>query len=403
MPDLAEDDTALAFPPPRTCPFRLPEEYPELRESTPVRRVLLPTGRHAWIVTRYEDVRRALVDPRLSSDRGDPNFPHVVELAKSDNDSTLSLAGMDPPVHTRARRAVVGEFTLRKTEAMRPRVQQVVDEAVDAMLAGPRPADLVRALSFPVPSLVICELLGVSYGDHEFFEDRTSTMLNTTEPPLARQRAFFDLQSYLDDLVTRKEADPGDDLLSRQAAKTPEDRSYDHAELVDLAFLLLTAGHDTTGNMISLGSLALMRAPELRERVTGAAEGALEVVDELLRYFSITDLITVRIAKDDLEIGGQPIKAGEGVFALGGAANRDPAAFARPEEIDVDRGARQHVAFGYGPHQCLGQNLARMELEIVYRTLFRKIPELRPACDPGELPLKNDAAIFGLHALPVTW
>ncbi|MCA1281209.1 cytochrome P450 [Saccharopolyspora sp. 7B] len=397
------DDTALAFPPPRKCPYRLPDEYPELRENSPVQRVLLPTGKHAWIVTRYEDVRKALIDPRLSSDRGDPDFPHMVELAKSDNDSTLSLAGMDPPVHTRARRAVVGEFTVRKTEALRPRVQQIVDEAVDAMLAGPKPADLVRALSFPVPSLVICELLGVSYADHEFFEDRTSTMLNTTEPPLARQRAFFDLQSYLDELVTAKEAEPGDDLLSRQAAKPAEERSYDHAELVDLAFLLLTAGHDTTGNMISLGSLALMQNPRLRDRVIAEPGRTLEVVDELLRYFSITDLITVRIAKDDLEIGGQPIKAGEGVFALGGSANRDPAAFERPEEIDVERGARQHVAFGYGPHQCLGQNLARMELEIVYNTLFRKVPGLRPTAALDEIPLKNDAAIFGLHALPVTW
>lgn len=403
MTEVVEQNAQLAFPIPRECPYSLPSEYAGLRETGPVSRVILPTGKTAWILTRYADVRKALIEPRLSSDRADPNYPMLAELAKSDNDSTLSLAGMDAPEHTRARRAVVGEFTVRRMEGLRPRIQSIVDECVDSLLAGPKPADLVKALSFPVPSLVICELLGVSYADHDFFEDRTSCMLSNSLPPLVRQKAFLDLQSYLDDLVTSKEKEPGDDLLSRQIVKSPEDQAYDHDGLVDLAFLLLTAGHDTTGNMISLGSLALLERPDLRERVIGAPAKTLEVVDEMLRYFTITDIITARVAKEDVEIGGQLIRAGEGVFALGGSANRDPEAFDRPEELDVERGARQHVAFGYGPHQCLGQNLARMELEIVYNTLFRRMPGLRLAGAVGELPLKNDVAIFGLHELPVTW
>ncbi|TXC98561.1 cytochrome P450 [Streptomyces sp. ISID311] len=395
--------TPPAFPFPRTCPYRLPAEYNGLRESGPVSKVTLPTGKPAWILTRYDDVRKALLDPHLSSDRADPNFPMLVELARSDKDSTLSLAGMDAPEHTRARRAVVGEFTFRRMEALRPRVQEIVDECVDAMLAGPNPADLVKTMSFPVPSLVICELLGVSVADRDFFEDRTSRMLSMTLPPLTRQQAFFDLQTYLDELVTAKEKAPGEDLLSRQIAKGRKDSAYDHDALVDLAFLLLTAGHDTTGNMISLGMLALMETPELRARITGDPSTTPQVVEELLRYFTITDIITTRVAKEDVEIGGQTIRAGEGVFALGGSANHDPDVFENPGKLDVDRGARQHLAFGHGPHQCLGQSLARMELEIVYDTLLRRIPGLRPAGPAEDLPLKNDAAIFGLHELPVTW
>ncbi len=395
--------TPPAFPFPRTCPYRLPSEYPGLRESGPVSQVVLPTGKPAWILTRYDDVRKALLDPRLSSDRADPNFPMLVEMARSDKDSTLSLAGMDAPEHTRARRAVVGEFTFRRMEALRPRIQEIVDQCVDAMLAGPDPADLVKAMSFPVPSLVICELLGVSVDDRDFFEDRTSRMLSMTLPPLTRQQAFFDLQAYLDELVTIKEKAPGEDLLSRQIAKGRKDATYDHDALVDLAFLLLTAGHDTTGNMISLGMLALMETPELRARITGDPGSTPQVVEELLRYFTITDIITTRVAKEDVEIGGQTIRAGEGVFALGGAANHDPDVYDNPGELDVDRGARQHLAFGHGAHQCLGQSLARMELEIVYDTLLRRVPTLRPAGPVEALPLKNDAAIFGLHELPVTW
>ncbi|MFI6763934.1 cytochrome P450 [Streptomyces sp. NPDC050355] len=403
MTEPTDGGTPPAFPFPRTCPYRLPSEYQGLRESGPASQVVLPTGKPAWILTRYDDVRKALLDPRLSSDRADPNFPMLVEMARSDKDSTLSLAGMDAPEHTRARRAVVGEFTFRRMEALRPRIQEIVDECVDAMLAGPRPADLVKAMSFPVPSLVICELLGVSVDDRDFFEDRTSRMLSMTLPPLTRQQAFFDLQAYLDALVTTKEKSPGEDLLSRQIAKGRKDATYDHDALVDLAFLLLTAGHDTTGNMISLGMLALMETPELRARITGDPGSTPEVVEELLRYFTITDIITTRVAKEDIEIGGQTIRAGEGVFALGGAANHDPDVYDNPGKLDVDRGARQHLAFGHGAHQCLGQSLARMELEIVYDTLLRRIPGLRPAGPVEALPLKNDAAIFGLHELPVTW
>jgi cytochrome P450 len=395
---------AATVPVPRTCPFSPPAEYTKLQERAPVSRVTLPTGATAWALTRHADIRAMLADPRFSSDRTDPGFPALVEgqswLARN---SPPSLISMDPPVHGPARRAVVGEFTVRRMEALRPRIQQIVDKHLDLMLAGPRPADLVQALSLPVPSQVICELLGVPYADHDFFQSRSSTLLRRSIPAGERIRARDELRSYLDELVSRKERVPADDLLGRQVAKRRENGTAGHDDLVSLALLLLIAGHETTANMISLGTVALLEHPgdiaAIRED-PGKTPGAVE---ELLRYFTIAELATSRVATADVEIGGVLIRAGEGVITLGSSANRDPEAFGHPDELDIVRGARHHVAFGFGPHQCLGQNLARAELQIVFDTLFRRVPGLRLAAPVGELPLKDDGTIYGLYALPVTW
>jgi cytochrome P450 len=402
MTELVDQDV-YAFPAARTCPFDPPPEYRELREEAPISRVNLPDGTQAWVITRHEDVRAALTDPRFSSDRNHPDFPILVEGGRVITDFTPSLIGMDAPEHGQARRAVVGEFTVRRMEALRPRIQEIVDERIDAMLAGPTQADLVEAFSLPVPSLVICELLGVPYGDHDFFQHCTSRLLSRTADPQERNEGFRNLRSYLDELVTKKEADPGEDLLGRQVVKQREDGVVDHAALVAMAFLLLLAGHETTANMISLGTMALLENPDQLDAIKKDPGKTLGAVEELLRYFTIADTATARLATEDVEIGGTLIRAGEGILALGYSANRDPEAFDRPDELDLERGARHHVAFGFGAHQCLGQNLARMELQIVFDTLFRRLPNLRIAAPIDELPFKNDAAVFGLHSLPVTW
>jgi cytochrome P450 len=314
-----------------------------------------------------------------------------------------SLISMDAPEHGPARRAVVGEFTVKRIQAMQPRIQQIVDGCIDALLATPRPADLVEALSLPVPSLVICELLGVPYRDHAFFQSRTGRFIRRTTSQEERTAAVDELRSYLDELVTEKEQEPGDDLLGRQIRKQREKGAIDHEALVSLAFLLLVAGHETTANMISLGTLALLENPRSLAAIRqdpGRTPGAVE---ELLRYFTIVEFATSRVAVEDVELGGVLIRAGEGVVGLGNAANHDPAVFEHPDELDVERGARHHVAFGYGPHQCLGQNLARAELQIVFDTLLRRIPSLALAVPVDELPFKDDANIHGLYQLPVTW
>ncbi|MET9001806.1 cytochrome P450 [Amycolatopsis sp. Hca4] len=406
MTDLAEPATQdETFPMARTCPFAPPPAYEKLREAGPVHRVTLQSGQEAWAVTRLEDVRTVLNDPRFSSDRFNPGFPILTREGRPQRRRfTASLINMDPPEHGAARREVVGEFTVKRMKALQPRIQQIVDEHIDAILAGPKPADLVSALSLPVPSLVICEQLGVPYADHDFFQSRSSTLLNREVSQEARMQAVEELQNYLDELVSEKEANPTDDLLGRQVLKQREEHGEAaHDELVSLAFLLLLAGHETTANMISLGTVAFLENPKQLELVKNDPGKTLDAVEELLRYFTIAEFATSRVATEDVEIGGQLIREGEGVLGLSYSGNRDPAAFDNPDELDIERGARHHVAFGFGPHQCLGQNLARMELQIVFDTLFRRIPDLKLAAPVDQLPFKHDSSIFGLYCLPVTW
>ncbi|MGW0482691.1 cytochrome P450 [Nonomuraea sp. NPDC003214] len=396
----------LRLPVERGCPFAPPPAYERLREQAPISRIELASGGEAWWVAGYEAGRAVLADPRFSSDKRKPGFPlftlDETTLRQLRSQPPLML-GLDGAEHSAVRRPVIGEFTLRRLTALRPRIQAIVDHFVDAMLAaGRRPVDLVQALSLPVPSLVICELLGVPYTDHDFFQSRTGMMVSRTSLE-DRARAFGELRAYIDDLITRKESEPGDDLFSRQIARQRQDGEVDHPGLVSLAFLLLTAGHETTANMISLGVFGLLGHPDQLALIQADPGRTPLAVEELLRYFTIADGVTSRVSTEDVEIGGVTIRAGEGVVVSTLSANWDPAVFEDPDRLDIERGARHHLAFGFGPHQCLGQNLARLELEIVFDTLFRRIPALRLAVRAEDLPFKSDAVVYGLHELPVTW
>ncbi|OXM49845.1 cytochrome P450 [Amycolatopsis alba] len=400
------EETTANLPLMRKCPFSPPPEYDALRTENPVSRVGLPSGQTAWALTRLDDIREMLSSPHFSSDRQNPDFPLMVKrpVRRENKPFRASLISMDPPQHSQARRDVVGEFTVKRMKALQPRIQQIVDEHIDALLAGPKPADLVQALSLPVPSLVICELLGVPYSDHEFFQGCSSKLLSREVSVEERQAAFEQLENYLDELVDKKEANATeDDLLGRQILKQRETGDADHDELVGLAFLLLIAGHETTANMISLGTVTLLENPEQLEKIKADPGKTLAAIEELLRVFTIAESATSRLATADVEIGGTLIRAGEGVIGLSNAGNHDPDGFENPDDFDIERGARHHVAFGFGVHQCLGQNLARMELQIVFDTLFRRIPGIRIAVPVDELPFKHDSTIYGLHALPVTW
>jgi cytochrome P450 len=411
MQQLPETRLPLA----RECPFSAPPEYGQLRQERPVARAELPGGQPVWLVTGLEEARAVLSDPRFTADRSHPAFPvpHPRPAQRSAPAVTgqrhrargrgASLIGMDPPEHTAARRLVISEFSLRRVQALRPRIQQIVDQRIAAMLAAGPPADLVQALSQPVPSEVICELLGVPYGQHEFFQSRSMLLLSQRAPDAARMQAIRDLFGFLDSLVSGTEREPGDDLLGRQVTRRRAAADYDHSDLVSLAFLLLVAGHETTASMISLGTLAVLRDPGLLFPAVADPGRRPLAVEELLRYFSIADGGTGRVALADAEIGGALIRAGDGVVVSLLAANRDPAVFPEPGRIDPARNSRPQVAFGFGPHQCLGQNLARAELEIVYETLFRRVPGLRLAVPAGDLPVKDDALVYGLRELPVSW
>ncbi|WP_432849737.1 cytochrome P450 [Amycolatopsis sp. CA-161197] len=395
----------LELPVARKCPFAPPEEYTQIREEQPITRVKIPDGKEAWVVSRHEDVRTVLNDRRFSSDRFNPNFPILVKGGNvfRQTNAERTMITMDAPEHGPARKSVLGEFTVKRVNAMRPRIQEIVDGLIDDILKSDEPVDLVEKLSLPVPSLVICELLGVPYSEHDFFRENTAKILKRTVSFEERRAAFERVRGYLDQLITKKEADPGDDLLGRQIVKLREEGNYEHGAVLGLSFLLLVAGHETTANMISLGTVGLLQNPSQLETIKADPGKTLDAVEELLRYFTIVDTATARVAVEDVELDGVTIKAGEGVLALGYTANWDPAVFDEPAKLDITRGARHHVAFGFGPHQCLGQNLARAELQIVFDTLFRRIPSLRLAVDVADLPFKEDASIYGLYRLPVTW
>jgi cytochrome P450 len=409
----------VTLPLPRPCPFAAPAPYDRVRETGGLATAELPGGALTWLVTRLEEARAALAAPEFSTDRSDPAFPlpqarprpagagtrpPLTPAERRARSRGASLIGMDPPDHTTARRAVIGEFTARRVQSLRPRIQQIVDERVDALLAAGPPADLVALLSLPVPSQVICELLGVPYDQHEFFQSRSTALLTHRVPAEQRFEALGDLFRFLDELVTAQETDPGDNLLGRQVGARRAAGDYDHRDLVSLAFLLLVAGHETTASMISLGALAVMtdEGTELKAAVTDPNRVA-QAVEELLRYFSIADIGTGRFALSGAEISGTAVQPGEGVIISLLAANHDPAQFPEPGRLDPDRAGRRHVAFGYGPHQCLGQSLARAELDIVYRTLFTRLPGLRLAGPVDDLPVKDDGFVYGLYELPVTW
>ncbi|PKV91920.1 cytochrome P450 [Amycolatopsis echigonensis] len=393
-----------AFPMKRTCPFAPPPGYDRFRDARAHYVELEHSGQRAWVLNRHEDLRAMLNDPRFSSNRFNPGFPILFKDGQQRRPKLRpSLIAMDAPEHGPARRSVVGEFTVKRMKALQPRIQEIVDQHIDAMLAGDQPADLVSALSLPVPSLVICEQLGVPYSDHDFFQKHSSQILNRESSVEERGHAVEELQNYLSKLVSFKETEPADDLLSRQIAKKREEGAYDHDDLVSLAFLLLIAGHETTANMISLGTVALLENPDALAAIKEDPGKTLDAVEELLRYFTIAELATTRVALEDVDIAGVTIKAGEGVLGLSYAANFDPEVFPEPERLDITRGGRHHVAFGFGAHQCLGQNLARMELQIVFDTLFRRIPTLRLAVPVDQLPFKHDSGVFGLYCLPVSW
>ncbi|MEV1085050.1 cytochrome P450 [Streptomyces sp. NPDC050211] len=389
------------------CPFDPAPAMVARRQEGPVVRVRLWDGSTPWLVTGYAEHRAVLSDPRVSVVPTTPGMPRLSpsEAQAEATASALSFILMDDPEHARLRRMVTGAFSVKRIETMRPVAQRIVDERIDAMLAGPNPTDLVEAFALPVPSLVICELLGVPYESHDFFQRDSRVIINRDSTAEERREAAIRLYLYLDGLVGEKLDDPGEDLLSGLTGRI-KDGELSREEAVQMGVLMLFAGHETTANMIALGTLALLEHPAQLDRLRESDDPKFiaGAVEELLRYLTITHGGTRRVALEDLEIGGQLIRAGEGIVVVNETANRDAAVFGDdPDHLDLDRDARRHVTFGYGIHQCLGQSLARMELQVVYGTLYRRIPTLRLAADIDDIPFKHDGFIYGVYELPVAW
>jgi cytochrome P450 len=377
-----------------------------MRETTPVAPVHGPTGSTAWVVTGYEEARTVLTDPRFSSDR----FRHMRSTVAEDDRRRMFderaragvFIGMDPPEHTRYRKLLTGQFTVRRMRQLAPRVTEIVNSHIDAMLAAGPPADLVTAFALPVPSLVICELLGVAYDDRDGFQEWTTRLLDLDTPLAEMRSAHLSIRGFLQRLVTEKRAHPGDDLVSG-LIHGESDAALTDDELIGISTLLLIGGHETTANMLGLGTFALLEHPDqlaaLRERPE-MIEGAVE---ELLRYLSIVQFGVSRLTTEPVELAGQQIPAGANVMISVPAANRDAGHWGEPDALDLARERSPHLAFGHGVHQCLGQQLARVEMTIGFTELLRRIPDLRLAGPAADVPLRTTMINYGVSTLPVEW
>jgi cytochrome P450 len=387
------------------CPFDPPPRLRTLQAETPITKVRLWDGSTPWLVTRYADQRALLADPRISADTSRPGYPYPGAGLRESRKQARTFINMDDPEHARLRRMLTSQFAFKRMEALRPVIQRVIDRLIDDMLAGPEPADLVEALALPVPSLVICQLLGVPYADHQFFQDNSKILINRAQSPEAVRQAQDRLIDYLDRLITEKLARPADDLLSRLAVEQLTTGALSQHDLAIMAMLLLVAGHETTANMIALGTLALLEHADQLAALRDTDDPTLiaSAVEELLRYLTITHSGRRRVAVEDIQIGGRVIRAGDGVIMANDVANWDEDAFGDPDRLDIRRDARKHVAFGFGVHQCLGQALARVELQVVYGTLYRRIPNLRLADTRDQVPFKHDGLVYGVYELPMTW
>lgn len=397
-------ESPVSYPMPRACPFDPPPALGALRATGQLERVRLWNGQEAWLATRYEHVRALLSDPRVSADVTKPNFPvHSpgMTLARRKYRTFMS---MDPPEHTVQRRMLTAEFALRRIDGMRPLMRSIVETHIDRMLEQGPPVDLIESLALPLPSLMICHLLGVPLEDQAFFQDRAAAIASSKTSPEDAAAATRELcDEYLGALIRRKDAAPGDDVLSRLVVQQMRPGHLGHQELVSLARQLLVAGHETSANTIGMGVLAFLRHPEQRA-LLDADPGLLgNAVEEILRYVDVAHAGRRRIALADIEIAGCLIRAGDGIIAHNPSADRDGDVFADPDRFDIRRDARGHMAFGFGVHQCLGQPLARAELEAVFGTLFRRIPTLRLAVPVAALGFKDEMFVYGLESLPVTW
>ncbi|MCC2276592.1 cytochrome P450 [Streptomyces sp. ET3-23] len=385
-------------------PFDPPRELTRLREARPVSPMLFPDGHEGWLVTGYEEVRQLLADTRFSSrqDIGVLHVPYETPGMPTPTEPSPQIPGMfvamDPPDHTRLRRKLIGAFTVKRMKQLEEHIVDIAERHLDEMARLAPPVDLVKEFALPLPSLVICELLGVPYADRETFQVNSAKFLVREQTLEEKVAAYGALTSYLAELVTGKRAEPGDDILSDLA----RDDDLSVEELVGIAFLLLFAGHETTANMLGLGTFALLEHPEQLAELRANPDLMPDAVEELMRYLSVADIF-YRYATEDIELGGETITKGSTVVVALLAANRDPGRFDNPDTLDVHRKARGHVAFGHGVHQCLGQQLARIEMRAGFAGLLRRFPTLELAIPAGEVKLKTDMNIYGVHELPVTW
>ncbi|GAB3406111.1 cytochrome P450 [Flindersiella endophytica] len=386
------------------CPFDPAPEIGRLREEAPVTRLELPSEVSVWFVTRYDHARQVLGDTRFSNAQTPPwllRMPMVKGSGQAAAQEPGAFIGFDPPDHTRFRRVLTAEFTVKRMNRLRPRIEEIVEQHLDAMEQAGPPVDLVPAFAFPIPALVICELLGVPYSDREEFKALSSLIADLTQPREKLLAGYRDLHVYMTKLVAKQREKPDDAMLGMLVREHGEE--FSDAELAGIGRLLLFAGHETTANMLALGTLLLLQHPGQAAALRDDPRVVPPAIEELLRYLTIAQSAVVRTATEDLTIAGQQVKAGEYVLVSLPSANRDEELYDDAGRFDVTRKPQSHVAFGHGVHHCLGAPLARLELQTAFPALLKRFPALRLAIPLDDVKFRTMTTVYGTPELPVEW
>jgi cytochrome P450 len=390
------------YPFARTHPLLPPPEIADIREEEPISQVTLWDGSTAWLATRYEDVRAILVNPAVTSDTLRPGFPQASATAAQFRSGQRVFVRMDAPKHDEHRLMLTADFMVKRVREYRPYLDQMIVDIFDEMEQAGGPVDLVRALALPVPSRVITKLLDLPDADSEFFLDRVETAMSLDVTPEQSRQAGADTLAYFAKTIEDRWDNDEQDLISRLVRTRVKTGELTAEELQHMLHLLLVGGFDTTANMIALGTLTFLQNPEQIAKLRAEPDLVANAVEELLRYLSVAHHVAYRQAREPFVFEGREIAENDGIIAPVMAANHDPEVFVDPDRFDISRDARGHLAFGYGIHQCLGQALARVELQAVFSLMFQRFPNLRLAVPFENLNFRN-SIIYGVGELPVTW
>ncbi len=403
----AQDTDSLSYPIVSPAALEPPPQWADLRQKCPVARVTLPSGDEAALLTRYEDVKRALSDPRLS--REGLASPDAARVAAGDSEGIFSspmAKALNAEGHQRWRRMVGKWFTAKRMTALRPSMEAMADQLVDDMLERRQPADLVTHLAFPLPVFVICHMLGVPESDRDRFKGWSDTFLNTTRYTRAEtEAAYQQFAEYMSGLIVGKRAQPGDDLLSLLLEGADADgRPMSEAGLVATGQALLLAGHETTAGFFAMMVAHLLSDRRRWERLLADPSLVRLAVEEALRFDpNAGGFGMLRYVHEDTEFSGGVVPRGTTVVCSMAAANRDESAWEAAGEMDLGRSPNPHLAFGSGPHSCLGQPLARTELQAALTVLLRRVPTLDLGTGAQELRRHEGLLTAPLRELPVTW